>query len=260
MKFDKVFQFILILCLLLIWNVFHIGYLYQKDKYHNSLSQNPVLIFSRNNETLDSINVKIASLEYIRKTIVETDSLISNKLIETYDLYYARNILKNFKLPGVMKIYFRGEQFNNQARTHFEVILEQSGSNIEYHFDDSTWNFYRNRLQLLDNIYLYGNLVYLVFFLFITVFLRFHFEIKNDHYWKVFLLAGGRSGTRRKFFLINSVLISIIPFFLIFLLAHLAHFFQYLHFYVDLRIFAIEFAVLIAGCGISALILGERTR
>ena len=260
MKFSRIFQFIIILGFLIIWNALHVGYSYQKDKYHTALSQNPVLIFSRNNETLDSISVKTSELEYIRKTIIETDSLISSNLIETYDLYYAKNIISSFKLPAVMKVYFHGELYDLSAKTHFEDILKESEDNIDYHFDEGTWKFYQDRLNLVDKLYLYGNLVYILFFLFITVFLRIHFEIRDDHYWRVYVKAGGRMAVRRKHFVLSSLLISLLPFLLVFLAVHLAHFFGYIHFYVDLRVFAVELAVLIFGCAISVLILGDRTK
>jgi hypothetical protein len=159
-----------------------------------------------------------------------------------------------------MKIYFYGELYNISAKTHFEDILKESEDNIDYHFDEGTWNFYQDRLNLVDKLYLYGNLVYILFFLFITVFLRIHFEIRDDQYWRVYVKAGGRMAVRRKHFMLSSLLISLLPFLLVFMAVHLAHFFGYIHFYVDLRVFAVELAVLIFGCALSVLILGDRTK
>ncbi|MCD4797257.1 MAG: hypothetical protein K8R49_08835 [Candidatus Cloacimonetes bacterium] len=256
MKKGIFLQVVIIVLIILGWNCFHIGYNYQKQVFENNLSHIPMIVFSMDLNSLDSLFSDISELSYIKETIIESDSTVSEKIIADYGLNGAQNILEKYALPNVMSIYFDGGKFKSVQKDELEKKI-RNYPEIIMNYDIPSWNVSQRKIKILYRTYLIGNGLFILLLLFIMVFLRIHFEMKSNEFWKIFRTSGGTSKIRRKQFLINSLWTSLFPIAFIFIVYFAAIYFQYLQIEIDYRLFGIEFAAMLFSTLIARISLGK---
>ncbi len=256
MKKNIIFQFAIILIILISWNFIHFGYNFQKQNYFNEISEIPVLLFSQKPKTLDSLKTKLNSSNYISQIIIETRTEIIEKLISKYDLDSVKTVLENHSLPDVMKIFPNGIYFNRENKDKLLNII--SGTDLEIEFNPELWEIVHKKIELIEKSYKFINILIIIFFLFITVFLRLHFEFGADKFWNVYRSSGGKFGQRRKYFIINSLMLIILPVLLIYFCYFLLLKYSVFLIKIEPLYFGLEIIALIISSLISALILGKR--
>jgi len=255
-KKNIILQFIIILIILIFWNSIHFGYNFQKQNYFDEISEIPILLFSQKTETLDSLKTQLSSTNYISQVEIETKTKIAEKLISQYELDSVESVLKNHSLPDVMKIFPNGIYFNRENKDKLLHII--SGANMEMEFNPELWEIVHKKIELIEKSYKYINVLIIIFILFITVFLRLHFEFGADKFWSVYRSSGGKFGKRRKYFIINSLMLIILPVLLIYLCYTLLLKYSVFLIKIEPLYFGLEIIVLIISSLISALILGKR--
>ena len=258
MKKGIFFQIIIIIILLTTWDLLHIGYNHQKKIIEANISELSMFIFSNNITLLDSFAKELNDLFFIRNIIIEADSIVAEKLISGYGLDNAKAILSSYNLPSLMKISFDGTDFQTPQKEELEKILSSSEYiELIVNYDSDLWQINRNKLELLTKIYYSGNLLLLVLLVFIIIFLRIHFEIKSNDFWKVFRSSGGNRKIRRKQFILNSLWLCFAPLLLVTGLYFAAMYFKYINIQIDYRLFGVEFAVIIISILMSRVFLGK---
>ena len=63
MKKGIFFQTFIIFIVLLSWNIFHLGYEFQKDTYEKNISESQMIVLSMQGNTLDILSSKIQKFE-----------------------------------------------------------------------------------------------------------------------------------------------------------------------------------------------------
>ncbi|MBN2460346.1 MAG: hypothetical protein JXB60_01965 [Candidatus Cloacimonetes bacterium] len=250
----------IILVLFIIWNSIHLGYRYQKEVYYAERGILPMTLILSNQEKIDSLASILSNFPFIESIITESDNALISKLIEIYDLEYAREILESYHLPGVITLYFNGNLFDNDQKILLENSILKLYSGIIINFNEEHWTITQHKIELLDKLYLYANVFYVVLFLFITIFLRIHFEYKKDEYWRIYKLSGGQINLRKRSYAIDSSLILFIPYLVALLLFFLAFYLKYLPFFPEIRLLGAEFVTLLLSTVVSGLIVGYRIR
>ena len=239
------------------WNLLHLGYNYQKQVFEGKISSIPMILFSKNINTLDSLNLEINRFDYIKEIKVECDSIVAEKIISSYGLEQAKTILESYKLPCIMKIYFKGQNYQTQQKTELEKLISDKYRKIVADYNHNLWKINRKKIELLTKAYYAGNGIFIVFLLFISVFLRIHFEMKSNEYWKVFRASGGKRSLRKKQFLLNSFWICLVPIILNVGAYFIITYFKYLNIIIDYRLFGIEFGTLLLSTFITRISLGK---
>ena len=260
MKFAIVFQILVILIAFLVWDLLHISYQYQQENYYTELEQLTLIVFSKDLSILDSLQLDLEKISSVKKIKINQNKIISENIIESYELDYASDILQNFTLPSVMEINFHGDQYDRSQKARMENLLLRKYPDLIINFDNDLWFMIRKKIDFLNKIYLYGNLIYISLFLFITIFLRIHFEIRSDQYWQIFKMSGGKLELRRKKYLIDSLSYLFIPFSLSVIVYALAITLKYLPYKIYPRMFAAQFISILLSILISGIILGSRKK
>ena len=255
---QSIFLQILIITLIIFgWNIFHLGYNYQKNYYETQLSENPMILVSPYSVIFKTLEARIDTFRSVDFIVIESDSLIAEMLIESYDLGSASELIGNFDLPSIMKIYLNGKFYDLQQKTTLENIISKGYPEIVINYDDIYWYDSQLKKNLLFRSYLFGNAFIIVFMLIFSIFLRLFFESKSNEYWRIYKKSGGNLILRKKKYWINSLLICFIPI----LLTAGAYFglkyFQLLPIEMDIRFFAGEFAFILLSVLISRIILGK---
>jgi hypothetical protein len=255
---QSIFLQILVICLIVFgWNVFHLAYNYQKNYYETQLSEKPMILVSPYAGMFSALEAQIDTFRSVDFIVVESDSVIAEMLIESYDLGSASDLIGNFNLPSIMKIYLNGKYYDLKQKTSLENIISSGYPEIVINYDDNYWHDTQQKNSVLFSSYLFGNIFLIVFLLIISVFLRLHFESRSNEYWRVFKNSGGNLRLRKKKYWLNSLLICFIPI----LLAIGAYFglkyLQLLPIEMDLRFFAGEFIFILLSVLISRIILGK---
>jgi len=255
------FQLIIIFLVLLAWNILHLGYEFQKDTYEKNISGSQMIVLSMQGNTLEILSSKIQEFDFIADISIIPDSVISQTLIKSYGLKESNDILSSYILPTAMQINFNGEKFKLEQKEELERILLEYTPAVIHYFDDAHWQINQNKIMLLTKSYYAGFGLLIIFMLFITIFLRIHFETKSNHFWKVYYSSGGHLGKRRTQFFINSLYLCLIPlilntaiYFALFL------YFQLLPVEIDYRYFGIELVTLIFSAIFSGLALGKELK
>jgi len=254
------FQIVFIFLVLLAWNLFHLGYEFQKDIYEKNISGSQMVVLSMQGNTLEILSSKIKEFDYINKISIIQDSVISQTLIKSYELIESNDILSSFILPTAMQINFNGEKFKIEQKNEIEKILLEYTPAVIYYFDDTHWQINQNKILILTKGYYAGFGLFIIFMLFITIFLRIHFETRSNHFWKVYYSCGGHFGKRRKQFFINSLFLCFIPLILNASIYFALLYFQLLPVEIDYRYFGIELTTLILSAISSGLFLGKDLR
>jgi len=147
-------------------------------------------------------------------------------------------------------------------KLHKKKELEKILSSSEYielivNYDSDLRQINRNKLELLTKIYYGGNVLLLILLLFITMFLRIHFEIKSNDFWQIFRSSGGSRKMRRKQFLLNSLWLCFVPLLLVTGLYFAAMYFKYINIQIDYRLFGVEFIAIVISILMSRIFLGK---
>jgi len=251
------FQIVVITLILLVWNILHLGYKYQKNIFEDQLSKTPMILIGQDARTLDSLRSDIDSLKIIRKIILEPDSVIARNLMNNYQLEEAEYLLDAFHLPSVMKIFFTGRDFSSTAKLDLEDHIISGYPQIVINYDNSFWVKSNKKTELLNKSYLYGNGFLVLFLVTTIIFLRLYFESKRNDYWRIYRNSGGKRKKRRKQFFGASLLICLIPIILNFAAYFALQYYNYLPLEIDLRYFAAKFGIVVFSLFLSRIFLGN---
>ena len=257
MKKGISFQIIVIFIVLVGWNLLHLGYEYQKNVFENNISASPMMLLSMQENTLEQLKLKIEKNDFIRDIIIIQDSIVAQTLITNYNLGGSKNILSSYILPTAMQINFAGDKFQIEQKRELERILLDYAPAVIYYFDSVQWQIDQNKITLLTKGYYAGFGLFIIFILFISIFLRIHFEIKSNVFWKIYRSSGGRFGKRRKQFLVNSLYLCSIPLILNVVIYYSLTHFQLLYIKIDYRFFGIELLSLVISSLFARIALRE---
>jgi hypothetical protein len=250
--------FVIILLALLIWDSLSCAYFQQKMVLDNEIAEKPVLLISNSSSALDSLGSLLQNHSLVNTYSIERDSLISNILIETYRLEKARNILSKYDLPDVMKIYLKGSTLDIHTYLELENMIKLKYPDVIYRYNiDHLLKHYENSIFLLNSYYA-ANGILMLFLLLLLIFLRYHFEVKKNNYWKIFIEAGGYSNYRNKQFWLNSLLLCIVPLLLTVGVYYLLFAYKLIIFTIDPYLFLIQFSTLLLSTVISRIPLGVK--
>lgn len=257
MKKGIFFQIVIITIILLVWNVIHLGYQYQKNIFEEQLAGIPMILISQDVGSLYSLRSEIDSLKIIRNIIIEPDSVIAQNLMSHYQIEEAESLLGNFHLPSIMKIFFTGKEFSSTTKLNLENHLIDLYPQIVINYDNNYWVKSDKKIRLLTQSYYYGN-GFLALFLIVTIiFLRLFYESKFHEYWRIYRNSGGKRKKRRKQFFINSLRICLFPIILNFAAYFALQYYNYLPLEIDFRFFAGEFVIVVFSVLLSRLFLGK---
>lgn len=260
MKKGIFFQIIIIFIVLLVWNLLHLGYEFQKEVFENNISLSPMMLLSMQEDTLDQLKLKIEKNDYIKEITIIQDSVIARTLIKNYDLGDSNDILKFYPLPTAMQINFVGEKFQIEQKIELDKILLEFYPDVIYYFDNVQWQENLNKIVLLTKGYYAGFGSFIIFMLFTSIFLRVHFEMKSNDFWKIYSSSGGHFGKRRKQFFVNSLSICFIPLILNVAIYYALIYFQLLNIEIDYRFFVIELLTVIISSLFTGATLGENLK
>ncbi|MDP8200520.1 MAG: hypothetical protein P9M11_00090 [Candidatus Tenebribacter burtonii] len=260
MKKGISFQIIVIFIVLIGWNLLHLGHKYQKNVFEDNISASPMMFLSMQENTLEQLKLKIEKNDFIRDIIIIQDSIVAQTLINNYNLGGSKNILSSYILPTAMQINFAGDKFQIEQKQELERVLLDYAPAVIYYFDNVRWQINQNKITLLAKSYYVGFGLFIILILFISIFLRIHFEIKSNVFWKIYRSSGGRFGKRRKQFLVNSLYLCSIPLILNVAIYYSLTYFQLLHIKIDYRIFGIELLSLVISSLFAGIVLGENLK
>jgi len=204
-----IFQIFVVFVILAIWNTLHFVYLTQERHYLLRLEKIPIIAFSNDLPALQAIQTELDSLNYIKETILEKNEKIISEVINNHNLEEVKKFLDETKIPNVLKIYFRGDLFGEKQK--YQTMKQLSEITDELAFNNYNWKVIHRKINLLRKIYQIANIAVIMLLLFIFVFLRIHFEIKRDEFWKIFYAAGGKYNARRHSFILSSLLLCLLP-------------------------------------------------
>ena len=238
----------------------HLGYEFQKNIFEDNISASPMILLSMQEDTLELLSSKIDQNDYISEITIIQDSIIAKRLIENYDLEGSNEILRSYLLPTAMRITFVGEKFKIEQKQKLERTLLEYSPAVIYYFDEVKWQGTQNKIELLTKGYYAGFGIFIILMLFISIFLRIHFEIKSDIFWKIYYSSGGQIGKRRKQFFVNSLYLCFIPLILIVAIYYAFIYFQLLHVEIDYRFFGIELLTLAISSLFAGIALGKNLK
>jgi hypothetical protein len=250
------FQICVIIVILAVWNTLHFIYFSQKQHYEQMLEKIPVIAFSQDLHALQTVQSSLDSLKYIKKTVLEKNEKVISRIIADHKLEKVKNFLDKSKIPNVLKIYFRGHLFGEKQK--YKTMKLLSTLTNELSFNNYQWEIVHHKINLLHKIYQISNLSIIIFLLFIFIFLRIHFEIKRDDFWKIFYAAGGKYNARRNSFILSSLFLCLLP--LIFVVAA---YYGLIHFeiitpIIPYNVIFPQIITLVLASIFSALFLGKR--
>ena len=216
MKRGVFLQIFIILIILIIWNLAHLGYDWQREHCQTELSKIPMILISSNDNTFTSLKTKIDTLNFIKSAIIQADSTISQNLCHTYGLVGIEEILSNLTLPNIMKIKFNITHFGVLQKAKLEKIILENQEDIILIYDHDFWKNTQTKLTLLTKIYYLLNAFIITTFFFLAIFVRFHFSIISQEKWKIKRALGGSRKSREKKFWLTSLWLLLVPVILIF--------------------------------------------
>ncbi|MBT3168303.1 MAG: hypothetical protein HN952_08105 [Candidatus Cloacimonetes bacterium] len=245
MKRGIFLQIFIILIILIIWNLAHLGYDWQREHCQTELSKIPMILISSDDNAFSSLKTKIDTLNFIKSAVIQADSTISQNLLHTYGLVGIEEILSNLTLPNIMKIKFNITHFGILQKAKLEKIISKNQEDIILIYDHDFWKATQVRLTLLTKAYYLLNVFIIAVLLFLTIFIRFHFAIISQEKWKIKRALGGSRKSREKSFWLTSLWLLLIPFTLIFGGYFAVNHFGLLKFEIATYKFGIEFGTLL---------------
>ena len=256
MKKAIIFQIFVILIILIGWNFLHIGYHYQKQFYYKELSEKPMILICNELSILDSVKAQLINQKYIRKIEIETKEEVAENLIELYDLQVARDFIENYELPNVMKIYFNAQYFDYQKKVDFDIIVSDSA--IQKNYDELFWSKTQQKVHKLFKVSQLTNLIFILFTIFFLSLIRVYFEQKSHEFWKIFRASGGHIHRRRDKYILHSTILILVPMLINIGLYYGIKFYKNWQFFIDYKMFIVEFFTLILGMMFARLIMGKK--
>lgn len=250
--------FFIILLLLIIWNSIPYAYHLQDQIYNKEVMQTPVLVISESSSQLDSLAVLLQDHSMIRDIQIERDSLITEKLIKNYRLEKARTILLKYDLPDVMHIYLTGNETNFITYKELENLIALKYPDLILRYDPEIILQHDLKTDHLRYIYYMVNAAIALFILILITFLRYHFEVRKNYYWKIFREAGGHTNQRNRQYWLNSLLLILGPLALVFLTYLVLAENDIIKFSIDRYLFIIQFTILMLGSFLSRIFLGVK--
>ena len=257
MKKGIFFQIVIFTIILLIWNVIHLAFRFQKEQFEKQLAKVPMILISPEVRSLDSLRSYLSSQNFVGNIIIEPDSVIVRNLIEYYQIGEEEFLLHEFHLPSIMKIFLTGRDFSETAKIELESVISENYPEIVINYDNNFWLNTNRKTALLIKSYYYGNGFLALFLIVSVIYLRLFYESKYHEFWRIYRNAGGKRKKRRKQFFINSLLICLIPVFLNFAAYFGLNYYDYLPRTIDYRFFAGELVVIIFSVLLSRLFMGN---
>jgi hypothetical protein len=253
-----VFLFVVIFILLISWSLISFLFQQQKSMYLSEIAENPIVLIIESSTDLDSLSLLIDDLNYIDHFVVERDSTISNRLIETFNLERAKNILARYDLPDIIKIYLDFSQFDLDKYFQLEKLIKRGYPDVIYKYNTrKLLDFETRKNHLLNAFYLINGIV-IIFVLLLLTFLRVHFESKQNNYWKIFRESGGHSTYRSRQYWLNSVLLCVVPTGIIAGAYHLFHTYGIISLEINFYLFIAQFATLVLASMLGRIVMGEK--
>jgi hypothetical protein len=251
-------QFIVILILLFVWNFVHLIYENQLEKYEQSLSDFPMILTCSNAETLQNLQIYTNSLNYVKSTSFESDSLLKQQILSRYQIESAGLLLDQISLPAALKIYFQGSQFDRRNKRDLDIFLNTSYPEINIIYNQEFWQHYIGRIDFLNRIFFYSRIFLAIFIIVTMVFLRFHFESGKNHYWQIFRAAGGSKSRRAKQYFLHSLWLCLLPPLINYSACLAARHYDFLSADYDYLFFVSEFLLLCSAAIFARLLMGKK--
>jgi hypothetical protein len=245
MRKGLIFQIIIAFILLTGWNILHFGFQKQQRKVYAKSSQVKMIIFAEDLNRLKDLEIDFEQVYYIDNVEIESDDIVAKALIENYDLGDVKDILVSYNLPNIMTVSFNGSHFRAKEKKEVIDFVKQNYPELNFAFDEILWQTSEDELISLQKNYLMVNLVFLVVFLFILIFLRIHFEIKHDEYWRIFKSAGGSYHKRNIEFIKDSIYLTLIPVGMVMGIYYFLIYREIINYKLDLTLFGIELAAIV---------------
>ena len=258
MKRGLVFQIIVTFILLIGWNILHFGFEKQQRKIYAKSSQAKMIIFAEDLSKLKDLEIDFEQVYYIDNVEIESDENVAKSLIENYDLGDVSDILVSYNLPNIMSVTFNGSHFRTKEKKEVMDFLKQNYPELNFAFDEVLWQTSEDELSSLQENYLIANLVLLVVFLFILIFLRIHFEIKHDEYWRIFRSAGGNYQKRNIEYIKDSLYLTLIPVGLVMAVYYFLTYRKTINYHLDITLFGIELAAIVLVALVSRILLWSK--
>jgi len=251
-------QLLIVTIGMIIWNLGNIAFGWQNERYVSELSRQPMLLYSRSYDKLTMLRDELNQFPYVSFVSIEADTLVARNLIDTYKLDQAENILNNYTLPSVMTIYFFGENFvkANQENLYDLITNKYEISNVI--FNDKEANHIKDQLSEFNFIYKAIYLVYGILFFIILLMMRIYYERRQDRFWEIYRLAGGKAGGRGKRYLWYSFLLLLFPAIFMGGIYYAALHLGYLSYHIINIHFYIQAGVVIATSLLARLFLGRK--
>jgi hypothetical protein len=258
MKKGIIFQIFITLVLLIGWNLIHYGFELVQEKAFSTASKAQMIIYAEDFDKLLDLQSELAQVYYIKNVTVESDTTVANSLIENYDLGNVREILVSYNLPNLMSINFDGRIYRSPEKAEFEDFLASSYPEINTAFDQELWEEVESDLQNIKRNYLLANAIYLVLLLFILIFMRIHFEVKHDEFWRIYRSAGGAHTKRNREFIKDSISLALVPLALIFAAYQALLYREIISFEIDYHFFAVELGAIILAALLARIALWSK--
>lgn len=251
-------QLLIVTIGMIIWNLGNIAYGWQNDRYVSELSRQPMLLYSRSYAKLTLLQEELNQYPYVSFVSIEADTLVAKNLIDTYNLDQAENILNNYTLPSVMTIFFFGENF---AKANQEELYELINKKYEINnviFNDDEALHIKEQIDEFSFIYESIYLIYGLLFFIILLMMRIYYERRQDRFWEIYRLSGGKAGGRGKRYLWYSFLLLLFPAVFMGGLYYTALHFGYLSYHISYVHFCIQAGVVIGTSLLARLFLGRK--
>ncbi len=250
--------FLIILLLLLIWAGIPYAYYKQQEIYDREVMETPILLISESYTALESLKTVLQDHSLVDKIIIERDSLITSNLIKTYQLEKASSFLKKYDLPDVMRIYLQGNEVSLTSYHELEALVLLKFPDLKLNYDlDHILQHDRKSGDLLTLFYAVNSAVAFLILLLLT-FLRYHFEVKKSHYWRIFRETGGHPGHRTRQYWLNSLLLTCVPVMLVAATYFLLSQYNLIFFSINPYLFLVQFSTLLLGSLLSRIFLGVK--
>lgn len=207
---NNLFLFIVLsLIVLLLWNMVILIGKNRLSTIYNELSENPVLVYSYNYANLQALKHSLDNRNYVRETILEKDDNLAKSLIDKYELPNAEEVLKNYKLPNLLTIYYDG---TNRAELNSLVnYVKKYDSTMLMEYYPNTWDdIFSKAYDFMKLLQILNAIIAAIIFI-ILLLIRLFIENKNYTYWRTFQHAGGNINIYNRVYFWHSLLSIVVP-------------------------------------------------
>lgn len=191
-----------------------------ENKYHQTLSQLPVLAYSYNISHLNTLKMHFEKDPSILGTRIETGDELKKNISEKYDLKYE-DILNQSKVPHVLIVNFKGDTKFDYLNIIQEIRKQSSEILIDFNSKkiDQVFTELKQYRQFQSVIF-----ILMILFSFLVLFYaRIFYEQRNNDYWRIYIRAGGNPSQLGKQYIIQSMIIIVVSLLLAVLCSSLAN-------------------------------------